>query len=108
MACGPYISELVQSHGSIERSFARIIMRDASGKFSWDFDYLRDIKRTHGHVPLKRVSIGTAQEEAGNVHNNLCHEYSNSSIQDIVVEIVENVVHKNMENSIQIIDVILV
>ncbi len=89
------ISELPLVNGSIERSFARIIMRDASGKFSWDFDYLRDIKRTYGHVPLSRVSISTAQEVAGNLHNNLSHEHSNSSIQDIVADIVENVVHEN-------------
>ncbi len=82
------ISELPLVNGDIERCFSRIIMRDANGKFSWDFDYLRDIKQTYGHVPLKKVSVETDIIDNGN------------SVEDVVLEMVGNGVHesRNEEN----------
>ena len=39
------ISELPLVNGDIERCFSRIIMRDANGKFSWDFDFFSSLFR---------------------------------------------------------------
>ena len=48
------ISELPAVSGGRETCFSRIIMRDESGKFSWDFDYVRNatIYRNEAHLNM--------------------------------------------------------